>query len=72
MRRTAQQFSEPQHYKLISSLTSFTRVMLKLGVFDGERKEFLAVPHPDSAQASPQVGGIATPGGDRLSLSQVE
>src|SRR4030095_7745837 len=23
MRRTAQQFSEPQHYKLISSLTSF-------------------------------------------------
>ena len=40
MRRTAQEFSEPQHYKLISSLTSFTRVMLKLGVFDGERKEF--------------------------------
>jgi radical SAM superfamily enzyme YgiQ (UPF0313 family) len=40
MRRTAQQFSEPKHYKLISSVTSFMRVMLKLGVFDCERKEF--------------------------------
>jgi len=40
MRRTAQQFSEPQHYKLISSLTSFTRVMLKLGILDCERREF--------------------------------
>jgi radical SAM superfamily enzyme YgiQ (UPF0313 family) len=40
MRRTAQQFSEPQHYQLISSLTSFTRVMLKLGVLDCERREF--------------------------------
>jgi radical SAM superfamily enzyme YgiQ (UPF0313 family) len=40
MRRTAQQFSEPTHYKLFDSLTSLTRVMLKLGVFDRERKEF--------------------------------
>jgi radical SAM superfamily enzyme YgiQ (UPF0313 family) len=40
MRRTAQQLSEPQHYKFIEGLTSFTRVMLKLGVFDCERREF--------------------------------
>src|SRR3989442_3731276 len=40
MRRTAQQFSEPQHYNILNSLTSLTRVMLKLGVLDGERKEF--------------------------------
>jgi len=40
MRRTAQQISEPQHYKLINGLTSFTRVMLKLGVLDSERREF--------------------------------
>jgi len=40
MRQTAQQFSEPQHYKLVSSVTSFTRVMLRLGVLDRERKEF--------------------------------
>src|SRR5258707_8956926 len=40
MRRTAQQFAEPQHYKLISSLISFTRIMLRLGVLDRERKEF--------------------------------
>jgi radical SAM superfamily enzyme YgiQ (UPF0313 family) len=40
MRRTAQQFSEPQHYNLINGLTSFTRIMLKLGVLDRERTEF--------------------------------
>jgi radical SAM superfamily enzyme YgiQ (UPF0313 family) len=40
MKRTAQQFSEPQHYNLVSSLTAVARVLLKLGVFDGERKEF--------------------------------
>jgi hypothetical protein len=40
MKRTAQQFSGPQHYNLSSSLTALTRVLLKLGVFDGERKEF--------------------------------
>lgn len=40
MKRTAQQLSEPQHYRLLSSLASLTRVMLKLGLFDGERKEF--------------------------------
>jgi radical SAM superfamily enzyme YgiQ (UPF0313 family) len=40
MKRTAQQFSSPQHYNLSSSVTALTRVLLKLGVFDGERKEF--------------------------------
>jgi radical SAM superfamily enzyme YgiQ (UPF0313 family) len=40
MRRTAQEISEPQHYNLISGFTSLTRVMVRLGVLDRERKEF--------------------------------
>jgi radical SAM superfamily enzyme YgiQ (UPF0313 family) len=40
MKRTAQQLSEPQHYDFISGLTSFTRIMVKLGVLDRERHEF--------------------------------
>jgi radical SAM superfamily enzyme YgiQ (UPF0313 family) len=40
MRRTAQQFSGPQHFTLINGLTSLTRILLKLGVLDRERKEF--------------------------------
>jgi radical SAM superfamily enzyme YgiQ (UPF0313 family) len=40
MKRTAQHLSEAQHIKLMSSLTALTRVLLKLGVFDGERREF--------------------------------
>ena len=40
MRQTAQEFAEPQHYTVINAVTSFTRVMLKLGVLDRERKEF--------------------------------
>src|SRR5437899_7123688 len=40
MKRTAQQFSEPQHYNAISGLAALTRVMVRLGVLDGERKEF--------------------------------
>jgi radical SAM superfamily enzyme YgiQ (UPF0313 family) len=40
MRRTTQQFTEPQHYNLINGFTSLTRVLLKLGVLDCERKEF--------------------------------
>ena len=40
MRQTAQEFAEPQHYTLINAVTSFTRVMVKLGVLDRERKEF--------------------------------
>jgi len=40
MRRTAQQFAEPNHYNVISALTSSTRILVKLGVLDRERKEF--------------------------------
>jgi radical SAM superfamily enzyme YgiQ (UPF0313 family) len=40
MRRTAQQFSEPQHYNPIEGLTSLAHIVLKLGIFDRERKEF--------------------------------
>jgi radical SAM superfamily enzyme YgiQ (UPF0313 family) len=40
LHRTAQQFSEPQHYNRLSALTSLTRIILKLGVLDRERTEF--------------------------------
>ena len=40
MKRTAQHFVEPQHYNIVSAITAFARVMVKLGIVDGERKEF--------------------------------
>jgi len=40
MRRTARRFAEPQRYNPIKALTSFTRIMVKLGVLDRERREF--------------------------------
>jgi radical SAM superfamily enzyme YgiQ (UPF0313 family) len=40
MKRTAQQFSEPQHYNLMNSAASLMRILVKLGVIDRERKEF--------------------------------
>jgi radical SAM superfamily enzyme YgiQ (UPF0313 family) len=40
MRRTAQEFREPNHYNLVNGFASLMRVLLKLGVFDRERKEF--------------------------------
>jgi hypothetical protein len=40
MKRTAHEFVEPQRYNIISAVTAFARVMLKLGIFDGERREF--------------------------------
>jgi radical SAM superfamily enzyme YgiQ (UPF0313 family) len=40
MKRTAQQFVEPQHYNLVSAVAALSRVLLKLGVFDRERMEF--------------------------------
>jgi Domain of unknown function (DUF4070) len=40
MKRTAQHFVEPQRYNVVSAVTAFTHVMLKLGIVDGERKEF--------------------------------
>src|ERR1700694_6292014 len=40
MKRTQQKETEPQHYNLISSIASLTRIGLKLGVLDRERTEF--------------------------------
>lgn len=40
MKRTQQTETEPQHYNLISSIASLTRIGLKLGVLDRERREF--------------------------------
>jgi Domain of unknown function (DUF4070) len=40
LRRTAHQFSEPQHYNMIASLTYLTRILFRLGVRDRERKQF--------------------------------
>ena len=40
MKRTAQHFSEPTHYSVLAGFTTLTRVFLKLGVIDRERKEF--------------------------------
>jgi radical SAM superfamily enzyme YgiQ (UPF0313 family) len=40
LRRTPQVVSEPMKYNLITSLTAFTRLTLKLGVIDRERREF--------------------------------
>ena len=40
MKRTAHEFVEPQHYNYISAATALVRVLVKLGVFDRERKEF--------------------------------
>src|SRR5205809_6611223 len=40
LRRTAQEFAEPHHYNIVNAFSSLTRVMLKLGVIDCERREF--------------------------------
>jgi hypothetical protein len=40
MRRTAEQLSAPSHYSLVRSLTTLTRLFLRLGIIDSERKEF--------------------------------
>jgi radical SAM superfamily enzyme YgiQ (UPF0313 family) len=40
LRRTAQEFAEPNHYGVISGLTSLSRILFRLGVLDRERKEF--------------------------------
>src|SRR5258707_8073088 len=41
MRRTVQEFAEPQHYDLMNAVASFMRIMVKLSVLDSERKELL-------------------------------
>src|SRR5437667_12507131 len=40
MRRTTQEFTEPQHYDAISALASLTRVLVRLGLLDRERRDF--------------------------------
>lgn len=40
MKRTAKQFSVPQHQDFANGIASLTRILLKLGVVDRERKEF--------------------------------
>src|SRR5947209_1859235 len=40
MRRTPHDSSETQQYELINGIASLMRVLIKLGLFDGERKEF--------------------------------
>jgi radical SAM superfamily enzyme YgiQ (UPF0313 family) len=40
LKRTAHEFTERPHYETLNALASFTRILLKLGVFDRERKEF--------------------------------
>jgi radical SAM superfamily enzyme YgiQ (UPF0313 family) len=40
MRRTAQQFTEPTHYNVVNGVASLTRVLVRLGIIDRERREF--------------------------------
>ena len=40
LKRTTQDFCEPNHLNLITSVASFARIAVKLGVLDRERKEF--------------------------------
>ncbi|HKZ77104.1 MAG TPA: radical SAM protein [Pyrinomonadaceae bacterium] len=40
LKRTPRNLPEPNQYTLVSALTSFTRIAVKLGVLDCERKEF--------------------------------
>ena len=40
MKRTAQQFSEPNHYGIFRGLASLSRILFRLGVLDRERLEF--------------------------------
>src|SRR5437867_1697367 len=40
MRRTAHQLSVAKNYNVVSGLAALTRIMVKLGVLDTERKEF--------------------------------
>jgi radical SAM superfamily enzyme YgiQ (UPF0313 family) len=40
LRRTAQGFAEPNHYSGITALKALSRIVIKLGVLDRERREF--------------------------------
>lgn len=40
LKQTAQRLGKPQHYEFMNSIAALTRLIFKLGVLDGERKEF--------------------------------
>ena len=40
LKRTSQEATEPDHYTVLNGIASFTRVAVKLGVLDSERREF--------------------------------
>ena len=40
LKQTAQRLGKPQHYEFVNSIAALTRLICKLGVLDGERKEF--------------------------------
>ena len=40
LKRVSQEGPEPQHHSLISGIVAFTRIALKLGILDRERREF--------------------------------
>jgi radical SAM superfamily enzyme YgiQ (UPF0313 family) len=40
LKRTTQEFPEPVRVKIVSGVASFVRLIVKLGVIDGERREF--------------------------------
>jgi hypothetical protein len=40
LKRTAQDLPDPARVKIVSGLAAFTRLIVKLGVVDRERKEF--------------------------------
>src|SRR6202023_2858774 len=40
LKRTTQDFADPNPFGLFDGAAAFARIALKLGVFDGERKEF--------------------------------
>ena len=40
MKRTPHETPEPSPYNLLQEIKALTRLVLKLGVIDGERKEF--------------------------------
>src|SRR6266404_2514901 len=40
LKRTAQEAKEPDHYNVFNAIASFTRIAIKLGILDSERREF--------------------------------
>ena len=40
LKRTAQEAKEPDHYNVFNAIASFTRIAIRLGILDSERREF--------------------------------